>query len=82
MFYQANITHYDEENGEEYIDKLLICGDTFQSVVKKITDYYGEDQLGVLDIAILGPDDFLVFDEEDTPLYNRVVEQMAKKVIW
>lgn len=82
MMYVAKVTVYDPEDNETRTEQLFISGSYYSDVTEKLISYYGENETEDMSISIFGPDDFIVFDEEDKHLFEIVKDKLAKKVIW
>lgn len=82
MMYVAKVKYYipEEEKSEE--ESLFISGSHYHDVTEKLTGFYGEGEIEAMSISIFGPDDFIVFDDEDKHLFEIVKDKLEKKVVW
>ena len=57
MMHRFEVEYYDTDEEATFVDVGLVCEDSWAEAVKKITDYYGEENLVSIDFYEL--DDIL-----------------------
>ena len=57
MMHRFEVEYYDTDEEATFVDVGLVCADSWAEAVKKITDYYGEENLVSIDFYEL--DDIL-----------------------
>ncbi len=82
MMYVAKVDYYILEDDKREEDQIFISGDSYTDVTKKLVSFYGENEIENMFISLFGPDDFILFDEEDKHLFEIVKDKLEKKIIW
>ena len=82
MIYVAYIERYEEWDQKMVTANLFVTANTLAEAIHKLSDYYGEEYLERVDIKSFSPDDFLVFKDEDTELFDMVKSKLEPDIIW
>lgn len=82
MIYVAYTEHYQEWDNKMSAENLFVTADTLTEAVQKLSNYYGEECLERIDIKSFSPDDFLIFKDEDTELFDMVKSKLEPDIIW
>lgn len=82
MIFVVEVEYYNDCDNVEVTSKLFVTADTFCEAAIKIVDYYGEENMYSLHIDSFSPDNFLIFDAEDTHLFEVVKDKLGEKIIW
>lgn len=82
MVFCFYVEFYDEFENRNKEVRGFIVGENFSETLNTLVKYYGEDAIEKVELEIFGPDAFLVFEEEDTDIFNTVKEHLKEKIIW
>lgn len=82
MTYVAYIEYYREWDEKMTAANLFITANTLTEAVNKLSSYYGEEYLERIDIKSFSPDDFIIFKDENTELFNAVKSAIEPDIIW
>lgn len=82
MTYIAKVVWYNDFNATEEKINLFIAGDSYKEVADKLSVHFGEEDILSMEIEPFAPDDFLIFEEQVSDLFDEVVEGIGERVIW
>ena len=82
MFFVAEIEYYEEDSEKIEHVAAFIYEDSLSNAVESIGHYFGEFNIEKVTIKPFGPDNLLVFNNEELPLFFKVEETLAKDIIW
>ena len=82
MTYVAYIERYEEWDQKMVAGNLFITANTLTEAIRKLSDYYGEEYLERVDIKSFSPDDFLIFKDENTELFDMVKSALEPDIVW
>ena len=82
MIFTVTVNYYNDNTTKLEANHLFVFADTLKDVAEKVSEYYGEDQIDLLEIVPYSPDDFIIFDEEDEHLFYEIKDCLCEKIIW
>ena len=82
MIYIMNVEWYNDIDGSTEELNGFVTGKSYNEVLNKIVDYYGEQQLNSVRLELFGPKDMLEFFEDKTELFKKVKNTLAEDVGW
>ena len=82
MVYIMNVEWYDDINGSTEEINGFVTGNSYNEVLTKVVNYYGEQELESVRLELFGPKDMLEFFEDKTGLFKKVKNAIAEDIIW
>lgn len=82
MTYIAKVVWYNDLDVREEKINLFISGESYKDVVEKLSVHFGEEDILSMEIEPFAPDDFLIFEEQVSDLFDEVVKGIGERVIW
>ena len=82
MTYIAKVIWYNDFNVSEETVNLFITGDSYKDIADKLSAHFGEEDIISMEIEPFAPDDFLVFDEDITDIFDAIRARVGERVIW
>lgn len=82
MIYEVKVEHYEEWDEKMVKSSMFVYADTIVEAVQQASNYYGEKCLESIEVRPFSPDNFLVFEEENTDLFTTVRDTLEREVVW